>query len=143
MTRTPKIILRDQQRLVGVEPGMVVVVLAILRALDDLNFGMFVTEGVRSDARQIELWNQGRTTPGDIVTEKNGTTNRSRHQVRADGFGYAVDLAFLDDPTTAALETYDDKQPWDLMGLMAEKRGLVWGGRWVTPHDLPHIEKRA
>ncbi len=141
MRRTSALVARDQERLKGVHPELASEVLTILASLDLLNFGMFVVEGVRSDARQIELWNQGRTTPGKIVTEKNGTTNKSRHQKRADGFGYAVDLAFLDNPDTSAVETYDDKQPWDLMGLMAEKKNLTWGGRWAM-RDLPHIEKR-
>ncbi len=143
MRRTSANVARDLERLKGVHPDLSSSVQTILAAMDLLGFGMMVTEGVRTTERQIALYAQGRTAPGDIVTDKNGTTNKSRHQVRPDGFGYAVDLAFLDNQDTKAVETYSDKMPWDLMGLMGEKLGLTWGGRWETPHDLPHLEKRT
>jgi peptidoglycan L-alanyl-D-glutamate endopeptidase CwlK len=47
-----------------------------------------VNEGVRTKARQKELYAQGRTKPGDIVT----WTMNSRHFAQADGYGHAVDL---------------------------------------------------
>lgn len=29
---------------------------------------------------------------------------------------------------------------WKVIGEEAEKLGLVWGGRWVKPHDPGHVE---
>lgn len=49
-----------------------------------------MVEGFRSQARQEELYAQGRTKPGNIVTKKNGTTNPSNHQSCL-----AADIAFL------------------------------------------------
>jgi peptidoglycan L-alanyl-D-glutamate endopeptidase CwlK len=43
---------------------------------------------VRTPQRQRELYAQGRTKPGKVVT----WTLTSNHFVRADGFGHAVDL---------------------------------------------------
>lgn len=50
-----------------------------------------VTEGVRTKQRQADLYAQGRTKPGAIVT----WTMNSRHIPGKDGTGKAVDLAPL------------------------------------------------
>lgn len=143
ITRTLDHITRDAKRLEGVHPTLIGVVMSILDAKDILGFPMFVTEGVRTAERQQSLFAQGRTTPGRIVTNADGVKKKSNHQVKADGFGHAVDLAYIDDPATPQQETYDPTRPWELMGLMAEKLGMRWGGRIVTntlSGDRPHIE---
>jgi peptidoglycan L-alanyl-D-glutamate endopeptidase CwlK len=139
-TRTLDHITRDHQRLLGCHPDLTVAVMAILDAMDILGFPMMVTEGLRSTARQKALYDQGRTKPGHIVTNADGELKKSNHQAKPDGFGYAVDCAFLDDPATPQPETFEAGQPWDLFGLMAEKKGLTWGGRWVSLVDKPHVE---
>lgn len=142
MIRTLANVTRDQDRLIGVHPELASAVTKILGAMDELGFGMMVTEGLRSDARQAALYAQGRTTPGKIVTNADGVNDKSKHQKQEDGWGHAVDSAFLDDPTTAKVETYDENMPWELYALAAEKLGLTAGYRWRSPHDPPHVEKR-
>lgn len=137
--RTLKHITRDQERLIGVHPDLARAVSRILTAFDIFGWPLFVTEGVRSESRQIELFRQGRETDGKIITNADGVTNRSNHQVQSDGFGHAVDVAFLDDPDTLKVETYDPNQPWDLLALTAEKFGLVSGYRFRM-RDSPHLE---
>ncbi len=131
---------RDRDRLKDVAPGLLDKVLRILNAMDELGFPMFVVEGVRSTERQVALYAQGRTKPGGIVTRVDGITVVGTHQIQADGFGHAIDCAFVDDPGTKEDETYDLAMPWDLFGLMAEKLGLRWGGRFYKLADLGHIE---
>lgn len=48
-----------------------------------------VIEGVRTQERQDELWAQGRTKPGPIVT---WTKDASSHGIGKDGYGHAVDI---------------------------------------------------
>lgn len=112
----------------------------ILAAMELLGFPMFVVATTRTLEEQQALYAQGRTKPGQIVTYADGVRVKSNHQIKDDGWGYAVDCAFVDDPATPIVETWDEKCPWDLYGLMAEKLGLVWGGRWKRPVDKPHIE---
>lgn len=76
---------RDTKRLLGVNPSLVSVV---MRAAEIGPRTFFVVEGVRTKERQQELYDQGRTTPGRIVT----WTLQSKHIIQADGFGHAVDL---------------------------------------------------
>lgn len=76
----------SRERLAGVHPQLVRVV---ERAIELSTVDFLVLEGVRTPQRQRELYAQGRTKPGPVVT----WTLKSNHFVRADGYGHAVDLA--------------------------------------------------
>jgi peptidoglycan L-alanyl-D-glutamate endopeptidase CwlK len=120
----------------GLNPALKIKAEKILTAMALLGFPMFAASGRRSAAEQAALYAQGRTKPGRIVTNADGSPGReSLHQL-----GRALDCAFVDDPNTEKIETWDSRQPWDLYGLMAEKLGLRWGGRWTRISDRPHIE---
>lgn len=75
----------SRARLKGVHPQLVRVV---ERAVELTTVDFMVLEGVRTPQRQRELYAQGRTKPGKVVT----WTLTSNHFVKADGFGHAVDL---------------------------------------------------
>ena len=72
-------------RLDGLHPDLTAVV---KRAIEITDQDFSVLEGVRSKARQEQLYAQGRTKPGPIVT----WTRNSRHFPDKDGYGRAVDL---------------------------------------------------
>ena len=77
---------KSRANLKGVHPDLVRVV---ERAIKKTRVDFLVLEGVRTPARQLQLYAQGRTKPGDVVT----WTKTSNHFAKADGFGHAVDLA--------------------------------------------------
>ena len=124
-------------KLTGVHPDLVLKVEQLLVVLRILGLPMIVTAGVRTEAEQAALYAQGRTAPGKIVTNADGVTNRSNHQVKADGYGHAVDCAFRD---AAGQPTWDPSYPWRLYGTLAMQLGLKWGGAWSAITDLPHVE---
>lgn len=125
---------RDTVRLRGLHPRLVALITEILQEMDGpLGAPMFVVEGLRTIERQVLLYAQGRTTPGQIVTYKDGMTHRSNHQAQSDGFGHAVDVAFI------GPQPFDRRHPWQTYGEAVEARGLKWGGRWAMS-DLPHAE---
>lgn len=77
---------QSRARLQGVHPDLVKVV---QRAIELTDQDFMVLEGVRTPARQKELYAQGRTAPGPKVT----WTLNSNHFVNPKtGFGHAVDL---------------------------------------------------
>ena len=80
-------------KLLGVHPVLIAKIARLLDALDRLEHPMLVTDGVRTAQRQFELYSQGRTMPGKIVTYCDGELKKSNHQPAADGFGRAVDCA--------------------------------------------------
>lgn len=85
-----------------------------------------LTETYRSQERQNELYAQGRTTPGPIVT----WTKNSRHTSRR-----AWDIC-----QNIKGREYDTSTGFfDKCGEIAANLGITWGGTWNTP-DRPHFE---
>lgn len=88
------------KKLEGVHPDLVKV---IKESIKETPVDFSIVYGVRSTAEQKRLYALGRTVVnpdgktakkplGNIVTQKNGTTNKSNHQVKADGYGHAIDF---------------------------------------------------
>lgn len=133
---------RSKDALKGVHPALVQLMEA---AIVETPVDFTITEGVRTEARQKELYAQGRTVKGSIVTSKNGTTSKSNHQPKADGYGHAVDLypfvlgkLKVTDPDTGKYLAVIAAH----IKTVAERLGvtITWGGDWKTPHDPPHFE---
>lgn len=122
-------------RLAGVHPRLVMAAHSIMDAMQILGFLMLVTDGVRTVEQQQALYAKGRTAQGPVVTNADGIRATSNHQPHADGYGHAIDMAFLDKRGNLSYEG-----PWTLYGEMAKALGLVWGGDWKSIHDRPHIE---
>jgi peptidoglycan L-alanyl-D-glutamate endopeptidase CwlK len=76
---------RSLRNMEGVHPKLVRV---LNLAIKESKVDFMVIEGVRSLARQKQLYAQGRTVPGKVVT----WTLNSNHFKKADGFGHAVDI---------------------------------------------------
>lgn len=129
----------DQERLQGVHPILIHKVEQLYLGLPA--YHLFVVQGVRTAEQQHTLWLQGRDVahPGPVVTDKDGYVKRSNHQPKLqDGFGHAVDLAFLPDPQTH--DPWSDVWPWASLGRAAQGLGLVWGGNWKSLVDRDHFE---
>ena len=84
---------------------------------------IFITETYRPQSRQNELWEQGRTKPGKIVT----WTMHSRHTSRR-AWDIACNGCILYDIDTL-----------NKAGAIAKSLGITWGGDWKDP-DKPHFE---
>jgi len=87
-------------KLKGVDPRLVMV---MMEAIKETPVDFTIVYGVRTQAEQVALYALGRTKVnpdgrsakkplGNIVTQKNGTTNKSNHQVKSDGYGHAIDF---------------------------------------------------
>lgn len=99
-----------------------------------IDFG--ISHGLRSAEEQNELYQQGRTKPGNIVTNVDGYTRRSKHQD-----GIAIDVfAWVDGKVS-----WEEKYYWMIAGVVlwvAQSRNikLQWGGHWKSFKDYPHFE---
>ncbi len=89
---------------------------------------LIITEGFRSVARQNALYAQGRTKPGNIVTNARGTSYSSQHM-----WGVAVDFAINDKKLL-----YNSKYMQKVANI-AKKLGFGWGGDWKSFKDTPHL----
>jgi peptidoglycan L-alanyl-D-glutamate endopeptidase CwlK len=118
-------------------------------AILDTPVDFTITEGLRSDERQQNLYAQGRSRSGPRVTNADGVHNLSNHQDAADGkrdgIGQAVDLyPYFDGKVQvsgpkvdAALHTIAAhiKKTAARLGI-----AITWGGDWKSPYDPPHFQ---
>ena len=127
---------RSKSSLIGVHPDLIKLMES---AIVDCPIDFTITEGVRTVHRQQELYAQGRTKKGIIVTHTDGIKNKSNHQPKADGYGYAVDLyAYpinVNDTERIAIIAAHIKKRAKEMNISIE-----WGGDWKKFKDYPHFE---
>ena len=139
------------KKLEGVHKDLVKVMkLAIINSPYDFK----ITNGVRTSAEQYALYCQGRTVLIDKkgnklkkVTNCDGITKKSNHQAKADGFGYAVDIALLN-PNNPKEVIWNDIAMYTKVAnhilKIAKEQGveIKWGGNWKDFKDYPHFEKK-
>ena len=153
--------IKGQQHLDGVHPTLVRIV---KHAASICPKRFAVIEGLRSQARQIELYAKGRTTdelkaaglvgilgqPGPKVT----WTLRSAHIAGADGYGRAVDIAPL---TASDGIDWNDLAAFDAIAFSMFRAAsaigarIRWGADWdgdgkfreKGESDRPHFELGA
>jgi len=143
---------RSKDALLGVEPALVAV---MQEAIKNAPHDFTIIEGVRTATTQKKYFSYGRTVVnpntgpqkgkpfGAIITGRDGVKRKSEHQVKADGFGHAVD--FCPYSKAGGLEWNNTKAFKAIAAhikTVAAKMGvaIVWGGDWITLIDLPHIE---
>lgn len=116
------------------------------RALELSPVDFLVHEGVRTLARQRELYAQGRTTPGNIVT----WTMESRHFAGPDGLGRAIDV--LNWPIDYAATKQFMAIAYAFRQASRELNiPIRWGGDWNENNipmergetDIGHFELKA
>lgn len=90
-----------------------------------------IGETFRTVAEQDALYAQGRTKPGNKVTNAQGSTYSSYHQ-----WGTAFDV-YRNDGKGA----YEDGDGFfSKVGKIGVWIGLEWGGNWTSPVDKPHFQ---
>ena len=100
-----------------------------------------VTQALRTNKEQDDLYAIGRTKPGKKVTNARG--GQSIHN-----YGFAVDICLVIDSKTASWDTvkdWDNDQvaDWYECVKIFAKYGWDWGGNWKKFKDLPHFDKKG
>ncbi len=112
---------RSLQKLEGVHEHLVKVVMGACK-ISVVDF--FVLEGLRSVQRQKELYSQGRTKPGKIVTWTMNSTHLWGHAV---DLGALVNGKYIDGDTPEELKLYDKIANAMLESAAKLTIPLVWG----------------
>lgn len=86
---------KSLKKLIGVHPYLVNFAFELANVID-----CRLIYGVRTDAQQLQLFNDGRST-------FDGITKKSNHQLKDDGLGYALDIL----PLPKGVNMYDDANP--------------------------------
>ena len=85
----------------------------------------------RDHESQNDLYAQGRTKPGKVVTKAKG--GDSWHNWR---------MAFDAAPIVNGSIAWNNAALFDKMGAIGERCGLEWGGSWLM-RDMPHFQYRG
>lgn len=89
-----------------------------------------VISGLRTYAEQDALYAQGRTRPGNKVTNARG--GYSNHN-----FGIAFDVGVFSGSRYLA-----SSPKYKAVGVLGQELGLEWGGNWTSIVDEPHFQLR-
>jgi hypothetical protein len=99
-------------------------VVDLIKACKAQGIELAVVESFRTHAKQSEYFGMGRK----YTRSKGG---KSKHQ-----YGLAVDVV----PLVNGVAQWDDDRLWRRVGVIGERIGLRWGGRWKAPYDPAHFE---
>jgi len=89
-----------------------------------------ILSGLRTYEEQNALYAQGRTAPGNKVTNaKGGFSNHN--------FGIAFDIGVFE-----GAKYLGDSPKYKAVGVLGMEMGLEWGGNWKTFVDQPHYQLR-
>lgn len=99
---------------------------------------IIITDGFRSQDEQNELHAQGRSAPGNVVTQVQGGS--SYHN-----YGLAIDFALRDGDGGVVWDIERDangngKSDWFEVAAIGKELGFSWGGDWRGFKDYPHLE---
>lgn len=110
-------------------PKLREIIPVILGQCEAVGLHVLITDGYRSKAEQDALYAQGRTTPGQIVTQV-------RYPNSAHNWGVAFDFC----RNERGREYNDADHFFKRVADIAKQHGLEWGGDWIRFVDKPHLQ---
>lgn len=99
---------------------------------------LIITSTLRDFKEQQALYDQGRTKPGQKVTDAKPGQSMHNYGLAMDG-AIRIDGKELD--WNFSKDWDGDKQSdWMEVVLICKKHGFKWGGDWISFKDMPHFE---
>lgn len=99
-----------------------------------------IISGNRTYAEQTKLYNKGRKTGGDIVTNARAGYSNHNFGIAVDGGFFGKDGSYLDESSPNLAEKLHKKLA-DLVKVKIPQ--LEWGGDWKSFKDTPHWEVKT
>ncbi|SIT91784.1 D-alanyl-D-alanine carboxypeptidase family protein [Edaphobacillus lindanitolerans] len=115
----------------GIDPKVKALAIELIKRAYHEGINVQITSGFRSYAEQDKLYAQGRTAPGNIVTNARG--GQSIHN-----FGLAIDYVLVSEDGTKAIWTVTKE--WRHVAAIGKSMGFQWGGDWTSFVDYPHLD---
>ncbi|WP_282080871.1 M15 family metallopeptidase [Aquimarina algiphila] len=116
----------SEQRIKRLHPRIQDKVRRFIHLADQQGIKLRVTDGIRTFKEQDDLYAQGRTKPGKIVT--NAKAGESYHN-----YGLAVDVV----PMINGNPNYKDD--YIKIAQIGKSLGFTWGGDFTSINDKPHF----
>ncbi|MHA6533046.1 M15 family metallopeptidase [Paenibacillus sp. BAC0078] len=130
---------KSAPRLIGLHPAVLAAAKTLIERCYSCGVPVLITQGLRTIAAQDELYAQGRTKPGAIVTNAKG--GYSYHN-----YGLAIDFALLlpngSNVSWDMKRDGDNDQTSDWLEVVRQAKdlGFEWGGDWSSFKDYPHFQ---
>lgn len=110
----------------------------LLEQSADIDIDVVITDGIRPVEEQNELYAEGQSVGGDVVTNARG--GESYHN-----YGLAIDYALRKPGGKIIWDTeYDGngngRADWLEVAELAKDLGFEWGGDWERFPDYPHLQ---
>ncbi|WP_067726372.1 M15 family metallopeptidase [Oceanobacillus damuensis] len=110
----------------------------LVEMAEERNIDIVITDETRSIERQDQLYEQGRSRNGNIVTNARG--GESYHN-----YGLAIDYALKNDAGEIIWDIHYDgngngESDWFEVAEIAKDLGFEWGGDWGSFKDYPHLQ---
>lgn len=121
---------RSERNIATLLPQVQPIARALVQKAHLCGISIKVIDGLRTYEEQNELYAQGRTKPGEIVTNAQG--GQSNHN-----FGIAFDIGVFD-----GSKYLKESPKYKAVGALGIDLGLEWGGNWKTIVDEPHFQLR-
>ncbi len=125
--------------LTGLHPVILAATTALIERCYTRGIPIIITQGLRTIEEQDVLYAQGRSKPGNIVTNAKGGT--SYHN-----YGLAIDFALLmPDGSSVSWDLKRDGDgdkiaDWTEAVQEAKALGFEWGGDFTSIKDAPHFQ---
>lgn len=117
----------NSRRIEDLRPDVAANCRVFIEMCKDAGLNVCITQTLRDDEYQATLYAQGRTKPGNIVTNSPKTAHH--------GKGLAFDFC-----KNVRGHEYDDLAFFAKCGDIAKEIGFTWGGDWKSFVDRPHVQ---
>lgn len=119
----------NSRKLEDLHPKVKTLCEQFIASCDKQGIDILITSTYRDGESQNELYSQGRTSPGRVVT--NARAGQSYHNWR---------VAFDFVPLVFGKPAWNDIALFTKCGEIAESVGLEWAGRWKKFKELAHCQ---
>jgi len=132
MTVSLSILLNRSIRNMGnVHPVVKESALEVIKRAYDEGIYVQISSGYRSYEEQRRLYNQGRSTSGNIVTNAESGESYHNHKL-------AVDYFLVSEDGNDSIWVVNSD--WRRVAVIGKSLGFEWGGDWISFKDYPHLQ---
>ena len=123
----------NSRKIEDLHPKVAALCREFLERCEEAGVDVMITSTYRDKESQNELYAQGRTKPGNKVTNAKG--GQSFHNWKV-----AFDVVPLRNGKAVWGTSGEDGKLWKQLGEIGESLGLEWAGRWVSFKEYPHFQ---
>ena len=120
-------------------PKLQTIIPKLIAECEKQGISIKIGECLRTVKEQDELYAQGRTKEGSIVTNAKGSNYSSMHQWGI-AFDFYLDMDIDKDGKKSDDAFNNSKKTFQKVGAIGKKLGLEWGGDWRSIVDMPHFQ---